>query len=103
MTKTADIKDVVANFTEWLKEVAAGHEVVVTENDHPVARVVSPVVVGANTNHLPSVGPALPGPKSPASAGGLIDWIRANAHEGRPRSHQPVSQSELADELFNRE
>lgn len=41
VTKTADVKDVAANFTKWLEEVAAGHEVVVTENDRPVARVLA--------------------------------------------------------------
>jgi prevent-host-death family protein len=103
MTKTADVKDVAAHFAEWLKEVAAGHEVVVTESGRPVARVVRPAATSRETSHQPPPGTASPGPKAPAPAGELLDWVRAHAHQGRPRSHQPVSQSELADELLSRE
>ncbi|MBX3747151.1 MAG: type II toxin-antitoxin system prevent-host-death family antitoxin [Verrucomicrobiae bacterium] len=93
MTKTADVKDVAAHFTEWLKEVAAGHEVLVTENDSPVARLVSPTTRVRD-----------PAPRNvPRPPENLAGWIRANAHQGRPRSHLPVSQSELADEMFDRE
>ena len=102
MTKTADVKDVAANFTQWLKEVAAGHEVVVTENDRPVARVLA-AAAGLQPRPGPQERPASAAAKPGDSTSDLTTWIRAHAHKGRPRSHQPVSQSELADELFHRE
>jgi antitoxin (DNA-binding transcriptional repressor) of toxin-antitoxin stability system len=104
MTKTADVKDVAANFTHWLKEVAAGHEVVVTENDRPVARVLAaPTEAILQPATSPQEAPIWAVAKPEDSTSDLTAWIRAHAHQGRPRSHQPVSQSELADELFHRE
>ncbi len=41
MTKIADANDVATHFEQWLKEVSAGNEVVVTQNDKPVAKVVA--------------------------------------------------------------
>lgn len=63
MTKTADVKDVAANFSDWLKEVAAGHEVVVTENDRPVARVLAapPGFTGGQPRRVLADLPSLPG------------------------------------------
>jgi prevent-host-death family protein len=56
MTKTADVNDVAAHFTDWLKEVAAGHELVVTQNNRPVARVVGPAPASEPARHTPSFG-----------------------------------------------
>jgi prevent-host-death family protein len=72
MTKTADVKDVAANFSAWLKELAAGHEVVVTENGHPVARVVSPADATRESGHRQPAESASSEPKGPVLGGDLI-------------------------------
>lgn len=41
MTKTAELEDVAAHLAEWLQQVAAGHEVVITHSSKPVARLLS--------------------------------------------------------------
>ncbi len=41
MTKTAEIQDVAAHLSEWLQQVASGHEVVITQESKPVARLVA--------------------------------------------------------------
>jgi antitoxin (DNA-binding transcriptional repressor) of toxin-antitoxin stability system len=83
MTKTADVKDVAANFTQWLKEVAAGHEVVVTENDRPVARVLAAPAgfTGSQPRRELADLPSLPG-----------KWTGEEVIKGET----------LADEMFDR-
>ena len=63
MTKTADVKELASHLDQWIKEVSAGHEVVVTQNDQPIAKFVA-----ANTDKnkdLPTLDldqlPTLPG------------------------------------------
>ncbi len=53
MNKTADIADVQSHLREWVAEVASGGEIIICQNDAPVAKIV-PV--------LPSLrNPSLPG------------------------------------------
>jgi prevent-host-death family protein len=78
MTKTVDVKDVAANFAKWLKEVEAGHEVVVTEDHRPVARVV----------------PASESPPKAKNSGrpemNIREWVQAHAHEDERRSESEI-------------
>lgn len=87
MTKTADVKEVAAHFSDFLREVALGHELVVTENDQPVARLIA----------------AASGRESDREQGDLGQWVRNNRRSGRPVVSNPVKQTELADELFHRQ
>lgn len=41
MIKTAEVHEVAAHFTDWLRQVAEGHEVIITERSHPLARLVA--------------------------------------------------------------
>ena len=84
MTKTADVNEVAVHFSEWLREVAAGHEVLVTENGRPVARVLGAGAGRENARPRPVLTdlPTLPG-----------HW-----------AGEPVIKGEtLADELLDRE
>ncbi|MBX3747158.1 MAG: type II toxin-antitoxin system prevent-host-death family antitoxin [Verrucomicrobiae bacterium] len=89
MTKTADVKDVAANFTHWLKEVAAGHEVVVTENDRPVARVLA-AAEEARSLPQPAGQPTTPAP------------LGLPVFHGHKVLTPHITSAEIAEEMFDR-
>jgi prevent-host-death family protein len=88
MIKTADVQDVAARFTDWLKEVAAGHEVVVTENSRPVARVVAPAEVRPLA--------------SPASQPITTSVLGLPVFHGRKVLTPQITAAEIAEEMFDR-
>ncbi len=78
MTKTAEVKEFSGRLDELIKQVQAGHEVVLTQGSKPVARIV-PAAEDENV--------------SPRT----IDIRSLKGH----RVLTPViSQSDLADEMF---
>jgi antitoxin (DNA-binding transcriptional repressor) of toxin-antitoxin stability system len=88
MIKTADVQDVAARFTDWLKEVAAGHEVVVTENSRPVARVVAPV----------AARPLATRTGQPVT----LSVLGLPVFHGREVLTPQVASAEIAEEMFDR-
>lgn len=80
MTKTAEIKEFSGQLAELVKQVQAGNEVVLTQGNQPVAKIVSA--------------------KEERDASGAIEIRSLKGH----RVLTPViSQSELADEMFARQ
>jgi prevent-host-death family protein len=92
MTKTADVSEVAAHFTDWLRQVAEGHEVVITERSQPLAKLVA-VEPGAGTNAMSS-------PAQRAEA--VAAWIRANGLPGRWIGEVPFDTAIIAEEMFDR-
>jgi prevent-host-death family protein len=78
MTTTADIREFPGELAELLRQVEAGHEVLLTRDDKPVARLV-------------------PAPEVRTTAGARLRIRSLTGH----RVLTPVtSQSELAEEMF---
>ncbi len=83
MTKIADANEVATHFDQWLKEVAAGHEVIVTQNDQPVAKFVGTQKTDAST--------------LPETAEGIWPTISS-----KWIGEANLKRSDLAEELFDR-
>ncbi len=82
MTKTAEAGELAKHLMEFLDDVKAGHEVLVTRGQKPVARLV------------PLPAPAKHQPRSVLNLRSLPGrWIGENVIKG----------SDLADEMFARE
>jgi prevent-host-death family protein len=80
MTKTAEINEFSGQLAELVKQVQAGNEVVLTQGNQPVAKIVSA--------------------KQETNGSGTIEIRSLKGH----RVLTPViSQSELADEMFARQ
>jgi prevent-host-death family protein len=80
MTKTSEINEFSGQLAELVKQVQAGNEVVLTQGNQPVAKIVSA--------------------KEEKNASGTIEIRSLKGH----RILTPViSQSELADEMFARQ
>jgi len=78
MTTTADISQWAGQPAELVRQVEAGHEVLLTRNDKPVARLVPAL------ERSPSAEPRL--------------WIRSL--RGHRVLTPVISQAELAEEMF---
>ncbi len=82
MTKTAEAGELAAHLMEFLDDVKAGHEVLVTRGQQPVARLVSMR------------------PEPPSRPRSILDLPSFKGH----RVLTPViTQAELAEEMFARE
>ncbi len=81
MTKTAEVDEFSGRLAELVKQVQAGNEVVLTQGSKPVAKIV-------------------PATEEKKASGATIEIRSLKGH----RVLTPViSQSELADELFERQ
>ena len=80
MTMTADVKEVAGKLAEFVRQVEAGHEVVLTRTEKPVAKLV-------------------PAPEKDLAPGAPLKFRSLKGH----RVLTPViSQAELAEEMFER-
>lgn len=80
MTTTAEVNGNTGQLADLLKQVQAGHEVLLTQGNKPVARLVPAVA--------PTAAPPAP--------------IQIRSLPGHRVLTPVISQSELADELFDR-
>ena len=81
MTKTAEVNEFSGRLAELVKQVQAGNEVVLTQGNKPVARIV------------------------PATEEGNVSLakIEIRSLKGHRVLTPVISQSELADEMFDRQ
>ena len=78
MTKTAEIKEFTGRLAELVQQVQAGNEVVLTEGDKPVAKIISTAAQEI---------------KPPAK-------FQVRSFKGHRVRISTISQSEIADEMF---
>ncbi len=80
MTMTVEVKELAGQLAELVKEVQAGNEVVLTQGNKPVAKLV-------------------PTGTTETTAGGVL---RIRSLKGHRVLTPVVSQAELAEEMFGR-
>jgi prevent-host-death family protein len=80
MTTAVEIKDATAHLADFVKQVQAGHEVLFTQDNKPVAKLVS-----ASEKESAPVTP-----------------LQIRSLKGHRVLTPSISQSELAEEMFDR-
>lgn len=78
MTKTAEVKEFTGRLAELVKQVQSGHEVVLTEEHKPVAKIIP----------------------TPAKEIPLGTSFKIESLKGHKVLTPNISQSEIADEMF---
>jgi prevent-host-death family protein len=84
MTKTAEAGELAAHLSKFLDEVKAGHEVLVTRGNQPVARLV-------------------PASEKKISARKSRSTFKVRTLPGKWIGEAVIKQSDLAEEMFARE
>lgn len=80
MTKTAEVSDFTGQLAELIKQVQAGNEVVLTQSNKPVAKLIA----------------------APESKVAHSTSLQIRSLKGHRVLTPDISQSELADEMFPR-